>query len=211
MYIFLIILNRETYLFVVRSLFLLEVSTPFVRRIVLHGYYEHQVMCRTLFANACQKQLYKTPSCHFYHALSLKFEFVFTAQVHACECRRTCLCENVTVCKRYGFFSVLAAIIQKNSDKPWRPWIENGEGFIPQSDRVARGASLLPTQPSENHRARRNGNRQTWCCSEKAVPKRYNALCDIRWRKYNGHHPKRYYNRLRFLDSHNLRVPRGQF
>ena len=29
--------------------------------------------------------------------------------------------------------------------------------FIPQSDRVARGASLLPTQPSENHRARRNG------------------------------------------------------
>ena len=29
---------------------------------------------------------------------------------------------NVTVCKRYGFFSVLAAIIRENSDK--RPWIE---------------------------------------------------------------------------------------
>ena len=69
---------------------------------------------------------------HFHHALSLKFEFVFT-QVHACECRRTCLCENVTVCKRYGFFSVLAAIIQnkKNADK--LPWIENGEGFSPRS------------------------------------------------------------------------------
>ena len=35
---------------------------------------------------------------------------------------------NVTVCKRYGFFSVLAAIIRENSDK--RPWIEKGGGFI---------------------------------------------------------------------------------
>ena len=48
----------------------------------------------------------------------------------------------VTVLKRYGFFSVLAAIIRKNSDK--RPWIENGEKalpFIHQLDRVARKAS----------------------------------------------------------------------
>ena len=33
---------------------------------------------------------------------------------------------NVTVCKRYGFFSVSVAIIQKYFDK--QPWIENGEG-----------------------------------------------------------------------------------
>ena len=48
----------------------------------------------------------------------------------------------VTVLKRYGFFSDLAAIIRKNSDK--RPWIENGEKalpFIHQLDRVARKAS----------------------------------------------------------------------
>ena len=34
---------------------------------------------------------------------------------------------NVTVYKRYGFFSVLAAIIRENFDK--RPWIKNGGGF----------------------------------------------------------------------------------
>ena len=48
----------------------------------------------------------------------------------------------VTVLKRYGFLSVLAAIIRKNSDK--RTWIENGEKalpFIHQLDRVARKAS----------------------------------------------------------------------
>ena len=38
---------------------------------------------------------------------------------------------NVTVCKRYGFFSVLAAIIREHSDK--RPWIEKGGGFIVRS------------------------------------------------------------------------------
>ena len=46
----------------------------------------------------------------------------------------------VTVCKWYGFFSVLAAVIPKNSDK-W-PWIEDGEGFAVHSrNRVARNAS----------------------------------------------------------------------
>ena len=34
---------------------------------------------------------------------------------------------NVIVSKRYGFLSVLGAIIRKNSDE--RPWIVNGEGF----------------------------------------------------------------------------------
>ena len=38
---------------------------------------------------------------------------------------------NVTVCKRYGFFSVLAAILRTNPDK--RPWIENGESFAVHS------------------------------------------------------------------------------
>ena len=43
-------------------------------------------------------------------------------------------------CKWYGFFSVLAAVIPKNSDK-W-PWIEDGEGFAVHSrNRVARNAS----------------------------------------------------------------------
>ena len=85
-----------------------------------------------LARNNCTRRHLALNLSHFHHALSLKFEFVFT-QVHACECRRTCLCENVTVCKRYGFFSVLAAIVQKNSYKPWRPWIENGEGFAVHS------------------------------------------------------------------------------
>ena len=35
---------------------------------------------------------------------------------------------NVTVCKWYGFFSVLVAIIRKNSGK--RPWIEHGDSSI---------------------------------------------------------------------------------
>ena len=85
-----------------------------------------------LARNNCTRRHLALNLSHFHHALSLKFEFVFT-QVHACECRRTCLCENVTVCKRYGFFSVLAAIVQKNSYKPWRTWIENGEGFAVHS------------------------------------------------------------------------------
>ena len=38
---------------------------------------------------------------------------------------------NVTVCKRYGFFSVLAAILRTNPDK--RPWIENSESFAVHS------------------------------------------------------------------------------
>ena len=38
---------------------------------------------------------------------------------------------DVTVCKRYGFFRVLAAIIRTNPDK-W-PWIENGESFAVHS------------------------------------------------------------------------------
>ena len=42
---------------------------------------------------------------------------------------------NVTVCKRYGFFSVLAAILRTNPDK--RPWIENGESFAVHSSSLA--------------------------------------------------------------------------
>ena len=45
---------------------------------------------------------------------------------------------NVIVCKRYGFFSVLAAIIWKNSHK--RPWIENDGGFAVHSSTWPRGA-----------------------------------------------------------------------
>ena len=42
---------------------------------------------------------------------------------------------SVTVCERYGFFSVLAAIIQETSDK--LPWIENREGFTVHSSTEA--------------------------------------------------------------------------
>ena len=45
---------------------------------------------------------------------------------------------NVTVCERYGFFSVLATIIKKNYDK--RPWIENGERFAVHSSTWPSGA-----------------------------------------------------------------------
>ena len=45
---------------------------------------------------------------------------------------------NVTICKRYWFFSVLAAIIRRVSYK--RPWIENGEGFAVHSSTWPTGA-----------------------------------------------------------------------
>ena len=38
---------------------------------------------------------------------------------------------NVTICKLYGFFRVLATIIRENSGR--RPWNENGEGFAVHS------------------------------------------------------------------------------
>ena len=45
---------------------------------------------------------------------------------------------NVSVSKRYGFFSVLAAVIRTNPDK--RPWIEDGEGFAAHTLTWPRGA-----------------------------------------------------------------------
>ena len=45
---------------------------------------------------------------------------------------------NVSVSKRYGFFSVLAAVIRTNPDK--RPWIEDGEGFAAHTITWPRGA-----------------------------------------------------------------------
>ena len=45
---------------------------------------------------------------------------------------------NVSVRKRYIFFSVLAAIIRKNFDK--QTWIENGEGFTVHSSTWPSGA-----------------------------------------------------------------------
>ena len=45
---------------------------------------------------------------------------------------------NVTICKRYWFFSVLAALIRRVSYK--RPWIENGEGFAVHSSTWPTGA-----------------------------------------------------------------------
>ena len=45
---------------------------------------------------------------------------------------------NVSVSKRYGFFSVLAAVIRTNTDK--RPWIEDGQGFAAHTLTWPRGA-----------------------------------------------------------------------
>ena len=49
---------------------------------------------------------------------------------------------NVTVCKRYEFFSVLAATIRENFQK--QPWIENGDGFALHLSTWLRGKKLRP-------------------------------------------------------------------
>ena len=48
---------------------------------------------------------------------------------------------NLIVCQRYGFFSVLAAIIRENSDKQLVLRIVESSPFIHQPDRVAPKAS----------------------------------------------------------------------
>ena len=123
MCIFPITLNRETYLFVVLSLFVLVVCTPFVAQCCIGTVSTRYCAGHSLPMLARNNCETKTPSCFkhklFHHALSRKFEVVFT-QVHtwkrsAHPSVRQCVCMlHVHSCVFLGTWFAFESVLHVN-------------------------------------------------------------------------------------------------